>query len=390
MQELNDRALLREFVEHDREEAFATLVARHIDRVYSIALRHTRNPHQAEEITQAVFVILAKKSRHLRKGVILEGWLFQTTRLTAITHIRSAFRRARREQEALMQIELNENKSETWEQIAPFLDEALASLNETDRNAVVLRFFYDKNMREIGEVIGGSEDKARMRINRTMEKLRSFFLKRGVSSTTAIIAGALTANSVQPAPALLAKTAASVAVAKGATGCGSTLTLIKGLKVMAWTKVKTAMVVAIVIICAGTSTLWLLHNHQRPKVPTELARALWKFSGYATPEDAMQSSAWAVRIGDTKAFLNSVTPEFRDWIESTFRGKPEIVVDGLNGVSSETTSYRIVTRNQKSDNVVLLFIHFLTVDGTSHGESVPLIKVGSEWKVGSPKQLAEN
>src|SRR4051812_29728039 len=137
MQELNDNALLREFVENDSEEAFATLVARHIDRVYSVALRHSRNPHQAEEITQAVFVILAKKSRHLRKGVILEGWLFQTARLTAITHIRSEFRRARRELEAYMQTGLNENESETWNQIAPLLDVALASLNESDRNAVL-------------------------------------------------------------------------------------------------------------------------------------------------------------------------------------------------------------------------------------------------------------
>src|SRR4051812_18545519 len=103
MQELDDISLLREYAERDSEEAFAALVARHVNKVYSVALRHTRNPHQAEEITQAVFVILAKKPQYLGKGVILEGWLYQPARLTAVTNIKSKIRRARREQEAHMQ-----------------------------------------------------------------------------------------------------------------------------------------------------------------------------------------------------------------------------------------------------------------------------------------------
>ena len=100
MLELNDSVLLKEYVEHGSEEAFATLVARHVNKVYSIALRHTRNAHQAEEITQAVFVILARKSRQLGKRVILSGWLCRTARLSAVTFARSEIRRTRREQEA--------------------------------------------------------------------------------------------------------------------------------------------------------------------------------------------------------------------------------------------------------------------------------------------------
>src|SRR5580698_3550240 len=111
MQERDDNALLAEYVEHDSQEAFAAMVTRHVNKVYSVALRHTRNPHTAEEITQAVFVILARKSRHLARRVILSGWLYQTTRLTAVTLIRGEIRRARREQEAYMQTALNENES---------------------------------------------------------------------------------------------------------------------------------------------------------------------------------------------------------------------------------------------------------------------------------------
>src|SRR5258705_12691889 len=103
MQEFDDIALLREYVERNSELAFATLVTRHVNKVYSVALRHTRNPHQAEEITQAVFVILARKAKKLRQHAVLSGWLYQTARLTAVTHIRSEKRRARREQEAHMQ-----------------------------------------------------------------------------------------------------------------------------------------------------------------------------------------------------------------------------------------------------------------------------------------------
>jgi RNA polymerase sigma factor (sigma-70 family) len=275
MQELDDAALLREYVERDSEEAFAALVTRHVNKVYSVALRHTGNPHSAEEITQAVFVILAKKSRHLGKRVILSGWLYQTARLTAVTFIRGRIRRARREQEAYMQTALNENESDLsrrseteadaiWKQFAPLLDAAMAGLNETDRHAVVLRFFDGKNLREVGAALGANEDAAKKRVSRALEKLRTFFARRGVSSTTAIIAGAISANSVQAAPVALAKSVTAIAVAKGAAASGSTLTLIKGaLKIMAWTKAKTAVVVGVAsILAVGTATPIVIHHYK--------------------------------------------------------------------------------------------------------------------------------
>ncbi len=292
MQELDDNALLREYVERDSEEAFAALVTRHVNKVYSVALRLTGNPHSAEEITQAVFVILARKSRQLGKRVILSGWLYQTARLTAVTFIRGGIRRARREQEAHMQSLLNESESDAlsrrnsmeadWMQIAPLLDAAMAGLNEADRHAVVLRFFDGKSLREVGAASGANEEAAKKRVSRALEKLRTFFAKRGVSSTTAIIAGAISANSVQAAPVALAKAVTTIAVAKGATAGGSTLTLIKGaLKIMAWTKAKTAIVVSLAVILAtGTTTVTIkklrhpsfnLNDFQATTYPTGLA-----------------------------------------------------------------------------------------------------------------------
>jgi RNA polymerase sigma factor (sigma-70 family) len=118
MQDRSDNELLAEFLKNDSEEAFATLVARHVNKVYSVALRHVGNPHHAEEITQAVFVILLKKAKALHKDTILSGWLYQTARLTAVTFLRSEIRRVRREQEVQMETPLNQSDDTAWQQLA--------------------------------------------------------------------------------------------------------------------------------------------------------------------------------------------------------------------------------------------------------------------------------
>jgi RNA polymerase sigma factor (sigma-70 family) len=256
MTELDDHELLAEFARNESEEAFATLVTRHVNLVYSAARRFSGNPHHAQEITQAVFIILARKAGHLRRGTVLSGWLYQTARLTAANLVKGEIRRQRREQEAYMQSSLNEPNAAAWEQIAPLLDEAMGRLGETDRNALVLRFFENKSAQEVGTALKLSEPATHKRVTRALEKLRKFFTKRGVTLTATIIAGAVSANSVQAAPVGLA-VAVTAAAVKGAVVGSSTLTLIKGvLKIMAWTKAKTAIVVAAgVVLAAGTSTM---------------------------------------------------------------------------------------------------------------------------------------
>lgn len=252
MRELDDNALLREYVERDSEEAFAMLVARHVNKVYSIALRLARNPHHAEEITQAVFVILARKSPQLGPQVILSGWLCRTTQLTAVTFIRSEIRRSRREQEAHMQTILNETESDAWLQIAPQLDDAMAELNEKDHHAVVLRFFDGKSMKEVGTNLGTSEDAAKQRIGRAVEKLRLLLSRRGVAIPAVLLTSTLSVSSIQAAPAMLAQSAATVALAKGETASGSILTMADGaMQLMAWLKLKTPMLAGAVLVYAG-------------------------------------------------------------------------------------------------------------------------------------------
>src|SRR5678816_3091234 len=116
-----DLELLRRYAEESSEAAFETLVRRYVNLVYSAALRSVEQTHAAEEITQAVFVILARKASTLRRGTILSGWLYQTARLTAANYRRSEFRRAQREQEAQMDSFSEEQESDPWPQIAPLL-----------------------------------------------------------------------------------------------------------------------------------------------------------------------------------------------------------------------------------------------------------------------------
>jgi RNA polymerase sigma factor (sigma-70 family) len=271
MLELDDSDLLKEYVEHSSEEAFAALVARHVNKVYSIALRHTTNPHQAEEITQAVFVILARKSRQLGKRVILSGWLCRTARLAAVTFVRSEIRRSRREQEAHMQNLLNQSEAEVWPQIAALLDAAMEGLSKADHDVVVLRFFDGKSMREIGAAFGASEDAAKMRVNRAVEKLRTFFTRRGIVCSAAALTAAISENSVQAAPLTMA--AAIISAANGTTTTTSALSIVKGM-------FKSAFGLAVLLwgVILGGTYLSLRGTIEDAKSPRErqfMLRVVW-------------------------------------------------------------------------------------------------------------------
>ncbi len=265
---LDDLELIRKYAAEGSDDAFRTIVERHIGLVYSAALRQVRDPHLAEEVTQAVFVVLARKAGSLKSGTLLVGWLFRTTRFVAARAVRDRQLRQLREQEAAqMEHCLSaSNHDAAWQEVAPTLDEAIAKLGETDRHAVLLRFFEKKELKEVGRALGSSEDAAKKRVSRALEKLRAFLVRRGITLSTVTLAGALVENSVHAAPAALS--ASTLAAVTMNAGTATTVALVQGtIKAMFYAKLKAgalATVVVLGIIGTGLGTASLFHHTGTP------------------------------------------------------------------------------------------------------------------------------
>jgi RNA polymerase sigma factor (sigma-70 family) len=381
----DDMNLVREYARNNSEAAFAALVSRHVNLVYSVALRQARDPHLAEEITQAVFIVLARKAKSLGPQTILPGWLCRTTRYASADALKIQRRREHREQEAYhMQSHLNEEESDAWIQIEPFLDDAIGHLAKSDHDAIVLRFFEGRNLKETGAALGIGEDAARMRINRAIEKLRQYFVKRGVASTAVVLAGAVSAHSVQAAPAMLAKTASAVAFTQGATASASTLTLVKGaLKVMAWTKAKTVIVAGVVVILAAGTTTWAVKQYQAGPA-SQSAQA----AKYATPEATYQTWLSAMGKGDLKGFLACLTPDGQNsYMQTAGQGKSEKEITDMNiKIAGMLGDFEITTNQIMSDDKAILHFHSARLGNGS----MPMEQVQGEWKISGNLNVGSN
>jgi len=265
-----DHSLIAEFNARRCEDAFAALVRQHVNLVFATALRQVGDHGTAEEITQNVFVVLAESAGKLGSHPTIAGWLYQTTLNKSRERLRSDLRRRRREQVA-MNLELAGAEGDSvWASLVPLLDEALLELREADRLAVVLHFMEGRTFCEVGSVLGIGEDAARKRANRCLDQLTAFFRRHGFGEPALTVGTSLFALSAHAAPAGLAASATTAGLAAAHTAAStSTLTLIKGaLKIMAWTKMKTAIVVGVAILAAGTTTTLVIEKVVHPKLST--------------------------------------------------------------------------------------------------------------------------
>ncbi|HTB63681.1 MAG TPA: sigma-70 family RNA polymerase sigma factor [Opitutales bacterium] len=307
-----DQELLRQYAEEGSDAAFGELVRRQVNFVHSVAVRVVApDTHLAEDVTQRVFTDLARKARPLSRHACLAGWLHRTTRYTAISAIRSEQRRRAREHEAATMQTLNTTPELNWEQMRPLLDAAVDQLGPLDREAVLLRFFHGQSHREIGAALGLSENSANKRIERALEKLRGYFARRGVTTTSAILATAISANSVQAAPAGLAeKVGRAALVGSGVLMVGAGGAFLTAILFMS-TKTKIILAVAIMVALVATVAIsW--NNWLKPAVGTGFedrwapAPELPKTSTIAAPALPPAPSV-AVATGTTSAATSSAT-----------------------------------------------------------------------------------
>ena len=211
----DDMDLLRDYAETGSQTAFAQLVSRHIDWVHSLCLRGVRDRHLADDVTQAVFIILARKAAGISDQTVLRGWLFKTARFAVADALKKRNRHRKHEEKAIEMApprEAVKTDEQTWADVSPLLDDAVACLSESDRQAVMLRFYEGKSLAEIGVVLDISEEAAKKRVARAVERLRGHFAKVGVAVPLALLFGVMLTHTTHAAPAGMAASIAANAI----------------------------------------------------------------------------------------------------------------------------------------------------------------------------------
>jgi RNA polymerase sigma factor (sigma-70 family) len=264
-----DEQLLGQYTRDRSEAAFGEIVRRHIDLVFSAALRVVGgDSHLAQDVTQIVFTDLARKAWGLPAGVVLPGWLHRHTCFTAAKAVRTERRRQAREKTAMEMNTLDDHTGPDWESLAPHLDEGLNELSAADRDAIVLRFLRQQDFRSVGAALGVSEDTAQKRVSRALEKLRGVLSRRGIALSSAAIGSLMAAEAVKAAPIGLAVSVTTTSLAAATTaGTGISLAL---MKVMAMTKLQITLAGAVLV--AAVATPLVLQQQTLNRMRTETAQ----------------------------------------------------------------------------------------------------------------------
>jgi RNA polymerase sigma factor (sigma-70 family) len=443
---MDDAELLRRYAESRSEEAFAELVRRRIGLVYSVALRHTRDAHRAEDVTQAVFTALARKAETLARRPVLVGWLYRSAQFAASDAVRAEARRQVRETEAQTMHDIEREAPEPdWNALRPVLDEVLDALDERDRDAVLLRYFDGQPFAGIGAKLRLSENAARMRVERALEKMHAALARRGVKSTAAALGAALAGQAGVAAPAGLAANVTGAALAGAVAGGGATA-------VITFMSIAKTGAAALAVV-AGLAVIWqqrqaneelrdevasLRAQLQRPapggrnvetkgqamavvaperavapqSVPpataapalqaappaTETMRLVSQFvnAGRATPRDTLETNHWATKHLDlaTLAVSFEFDEEGKIRADTGFAllteemrrqfGSPENLAAAMMADRPGPSAIAVLEQIEQGPDDADLKIRALNSDGTSAVETVHFRRHEDGWRVVIP------
>jgi RNA polymerase sigma factor (sigma-70 family) len=264
----SDLELLRKYSREGLEAAFSEVVRRNVDLVFSVALRKVRSRQLAEEVAQSVFLDLARNIGRLRPDTVVSAWLYQVAHRTAVDVIRREARREAREQTAVHMSSMDSSPDSAqpdWKSIEPLLDAEVEKLPESDRIAIVLRFFEGKSLGEVGRAIGLSEDSAQKRVSRALERLRGGLQRRGVTVGAGTLVMLMSNEAVHAAPAGLVSSIVGSVVSATVAGGGVAVAAAKSAGLFTMHKA------AIGLAVAGAVGVAAYQTHRSNRLERELA-----------------------------------------------------------------------------------------------------------------------
>jgi RNA polymerase sigma factor (sigma-70 family) len=358
-----DLELLARYTSQQSEDAFAEIVRRRLGLVYSAALRQVRSPQLAEEVAQSVFIDLARNATKLKPDTILTAWLYQVTRRTAIDVVRREASRQLREQIATEMNAMNATAAD-WTHIEPLLDEAMHALDDTDRAAVLLRYFENKSLREVGVTLGTSENAAQKRLGRAVERLREFFAQRGVTVGASGLVVVISANAVQAAPVGLAVTILTAPALAGTT------TIITAAKLVAMTTVQKILVASILTVAVAFGTYKVRQTSDSRKQVAAAQPSLAATNRAAVPASGMITTVSGLKYQVLRQGVGTMSPTLTDTVRVHYHGTL------LDGTVFDSSMDRGRPKSFPVDSVI-----------AGWTEGIQLMKVGDTFKFEIPPHL---
>ena len=362
MNDQTDSELLRDYAENGSEPAFAELVRRYIDFVHSAARRMVRDSHIAEDVTQGVFVALAKDAARLQSHPVLAGWLHCTVQNIAAQAVRTGVRRQAREKKAAaMNALLSAETDAQWDDIAPVLDAALGELGESDRDALLLRYFRRMTADEMAKTLGISSDAAQKRVSRALDRLREFLVKRGITVGAGGLAVAISANAVQAAPMGLAFTVSTAVTMAGTAIAATTTTATKAIAMTTMQK----MLITATIVCSVTTGIYEMRQS------SQLRNEVQKFQ--------KQQASLAAQVNELSRERDEVAGRL-----AVLRGENE----RLNRNSAELLKLRSEIVGLRNDSRELARLNMVTSGSSKSGleDTMSMVK---PWGLREPHKVTE-